>query len=222
MSGRYEYLGEPVVRDKRRIDPVTGELRTPQVDVTDLPVEGTVPAGTAPTAGEDTVSLSELMDASGVALAAELAERTADLQRLQAEYANYRRRVDRDRIATQELALAGVLSNLLPILDDIDRARQHGELEGGFKSVAEALEAITAKLGLAQFAVPGDPFDPQLHEALTHGYSPDVTEPVAGQVFSPGYKLGERVLRPARVGVVEPTDEVEAEIVDDAGDATAG
>lgn len=210
MSGPYSDphdLGEPVVRDKRRIDPVTGELRQPAtsglsgIDVTDIPVDGgTVPAGTVPPAGEDTYVASDV--------SAELAERTADLQRLQAEYANYRRRVDRDRVATQEIALAGVLSNLLPVLDDIGRARTHGELEGGFKSVAEALEAIVAKLGLVQFAEPGDAFDPQLHEALTHGYSVDVSEPTAGQVYSPGYKLGERVLRPARVGVLEPEDTV--------------
>ncbi|BEP13677.1 hypothetical protein acdb102_19880 [Acidothermaceae bacterium B102] len=196
MSGPYEDLGEPVVRDKRRIDPVTGELRQPVVDVTDIPVEGTVPAGTVPPAGDDTFLASDF--------SAELAERTADLQRLQAEYANYRRRVDRDRVATQEIALAGVLTNLLPVLDDIGRARAHNELEGGFKSVGEALEAIVAKLGLVQFAEPGDPFDPQLHEALTHGYSAEVSEPTAGQVYSSGYKLGERVLRPARVGVLEP------------------
>ncbi|MDX6223065.1 MAG: molecular chaperone GrpE [Frankiales bacterium] len=204
MSGPYEDLGEPVVRDKRRIDPVTGELRQPAVDVTDQPAEGTAPSGTVPPA-EDTVEVA------GGSLAAELAERTADLQRLQAEYANYRRRVDRDRIATQELALAGVLSNLLPVLDDIGRAREHGELEGGFKSVAEALEAITAKLGLTLFGAPGDPFDPQHHEALTHGFSAEVSAPTAAQVYQPGYKLGERVLRPARVGVVDP----EAAVVED-------
>jgi molecular chaperone GrpE len=210
VSGPYEDLGEPVVRDKRRIDPVTGELRKPAVDVADIPAEGRAPAGTVPPSGEDT------LDLTGGSFAAELAERTADLQRVQAEYANYRRRVDRDRIATQELALAGVLSNLLPVLDDIGRAREHGELEGGFKSVAEALEAITAKLGLTQFGAPGDPFDPQHHEALTHGFSVEVSVPTAAQVYQPGYKLGERVLRPARVGVVDPEDAVvEAEVVDD-------
>jgi molecular chaperone GrpE len=221
VSGRYEDLGEPVVRDKRRVDPVTGELRKPAVDVTDIPAEGTVPEGTVPPAGEDTVDLSDSQrglssnqDVAG--LRTELAERTADLQRLQAEYANYRRRVDRDRIATQELALAGVLSNLLPVLDDIGRAREHGELEGGFKSVAEALEAIMAKLGLTQFGTPGDPFDPQHHEALTHGFDAEVSVPTAALVYQPGYKLGERVLRPARVGVVDPEDGVvEVEIVDD-------
>jgi molecular chaperone GrpE len=210
VSGRFEDLGEPVIRDRRRIDPETGELRQPTVDVTDIPAEGAVPAGTVPPAGPDT------LDLTGGSFAAELAERTADLQRLQAEYANYRRRIDRDRIATQELALAGVLSNLLPVLDDIGRAREHGELEGGFKSVAEALEAIVAKLGLTQFGTPGDPFDPQHHEALTHGFDADVSVPTAAQVYQPGYKLGERVLRPARVGVVDPEDGVlEVEIVDD-------
>jgi molecular chaperone GrpE len=215
VSGPYRDspdLGEPVVRDKRRVDPVTGELRRPVVDVTDIPAEGAVPAGTVPPAGEDSFVASD----ASADFAAELAERTADLQRVQAEYANYRRRVDRDRIATQELALAGVLSNLLPVLDDVGRAREHGELEGGFKSVAEALEAIMAKLGLTQFGVPGDPFDPQLHEALTHGFSADVSVPTAAQVYQPGYKLGERVLRPARVGVVDPDDAVvDADIVDD-------
>jgi molecular chaperone GrpE len=202
VTGPYEDLGEPVVRDKRRIDPVTGELRQPAVDVPDKPAGGTVVSETVPTAEESPAELSD-------GVAAQLAERTADLQRLQAEYANYRRRVDRDRIATQELALAGVLSNLLPVLDDIGRAREHGELEGGFKSVAEALEAITAKLGLTQFGAPGDPFDPQLHEALTHGFSAEVSAPTAAQVYQPGYKLGERVLRPARVGVVDPEDAVD-------------
>ena len=218
MSGRFEDLGEPVVRDRRRIDPETGELRQPPVDVTDVPAaEGAVPAGAAPPAGEGT-------DAVPAAdFSVELSERTADLQRVQAEYANYRRRVERDRVATQEIALAGVLSNLLPVLDDIGRARDHGELEGGFKSVAEALEAIVAKLGLQQFAVPGDAFDPQLHEALTHGYSPDVEAPTAAQVYQPGYRLGDRVLRPARVGVVEPEDVVVVEadtvdVVDDVAD----
>jgi molecular chaperone GrpE len=214
VSDRYGDLGEPVVRDKRRIDPETGELRQPQgshVDVTDIPAEGTVPAGTVPPAANqvaDTVSVSAPSDPPGSSgLAAELAERTADLQRVQAEYANYRRRVDRDRVANQELALAGVLANLLPVLDDVGRARQHGELEGGFRSVGEALEAITAKLGLVQFGVAGDPFDPQLHEALTHTHSPDVTESTAVQVYQPGYRLGERVLRPARVGVADPAED---------------
>jgi molecular chaperone GrpE len=182
----------PIIRDKRRLDPVTGELR-----------EG-VPSGTtaggapAPAPGE------QLGDDVATELQTQIAERTADLQRLQAEYANYRRRVDRDREAIREQAVANVLTNLLPVLDDIGRAREHGELEGGFKSVGEALESTVEKLGLARFGEPGDAFDPTVHEALTHSHSAEVSEPTCVQVFQPGYKLGERVVRPARVAVADP------------------
>jgi molecular chaperone GrpE len=140
------------------------------------------------------------------ALAAQLAERTADLQRVHAEYANYRKRVERDRLAVREQALANVLSSLLPVLDDIGRAREHGDLNGAFKSVGESLETIAAKLGLESFGEPGEPFDPLVHEALMHSYSPDVTEPTAVEILQPGYKVGERIIRPARVAVAEPSD----------------
>ncbi|MGZ4598163.1 MAG: nucleotide exchange factor GrpE, partial [Actinomycetes bacterium] len=133
-----------------------------------------------------------------------LAERTADLQRLQAEYANYRRRVERDREATREQAVVAVLTNFLPMLDDIGRAREHGELEGGFKSVGEALESTVDKLGLTRFGAVGDAFDPTVHEALTHSHSAEVTEPTCVQVFQPGYRIGDRVVRPARVAVADP------------------
>jgi molecular chaperone GrpE len=133
-----------------------------------------------------------------------LDERTTDLQRVQAEFANYRRRVERDRQAVAEQALASVLVGLLPVLDDIDRAREHGELDGGFKLVADGLETTLTKLGLARFGEVGEPFDPTVHEALTHALSPDVAEASCAQVFQPGYRVGERVLRPARVAVVEP------------------
>ena len=142
----------------------------------------------------------------GDALAAQLAERTADLQRVHAEYANYRKRVERDRLAVREQALANVLSSLLPVLDDIGRAREHGDLNGAFKSVGESLGTIAAKLGLESFGEPGEPFDPLVHEALMHSYSPDVTEPTAVQILQPGYKVGERIIRPARVAVAEPSD----------------
>jgi molecular chaperone GrpE len=138
---------------------------------------------------------------------ARLAERTADLQRVQAEYANYRKRVERDRVAVREQALANVLSGLVPILDDIGRAREHGELNGGFKSVGESLEATTAKLGLESFGDAGEPFDPRVHEALMHSYSAEVTEPTCVQILQPGYRVGDRVLRPARVAVAEPDDD---------------
>jgi molecular chaperone GrpE len=137
-------------------------------------------------------------------LEAQLAERTADLQRVQAEYANYRRRVDRDRQLVAETALASVFANLLPVLDDIDRARSHDEVTGGFALVADGLDTTLTKLGLERFGDAGEPFDPVIHEALTHGFSGEVTEPVCAEVLQPGYRVGERVLRPARVAVLEP------------------
>ena len=129
---------------------------------------------------------------------------TEDLQRLQAEYVNYKRRVDRDRELVLQNAKFSVLSSLLPVLDDLDRAREHGELEGGFKAVADALERIAAGQGLVKFGASGDPFDPTLHEALMHGHSKDVTTTTCQNIVSAGYKIGDRVVRPARVTVVDP------------------
>ncbi|MFJ4785668.1 nucleotide exchange factor GrpE [Streptomyces sp. NPDC088794] len=133
-----------------------------------------------------------------------LEERTADLQRLQAEFQNYRRRVERDRITVKEIAVANLLTELLPVLDDIGRAREHGEFVGGFKSVGESLETVAAKMGLQQFGKEGEPFDPTIHEALMHSYAPDVTETTCVAILQPGYRFGERTIRPARVAVAEP------------------
>ena len=129
---------------------------------------------------------------------------TADLQRLQAEYSNYRKRVERDRAVASEIAIAAVLSELLATLDDIDRAAEHGELTGGFKSVADQLINTTTKLGLEKYGEDGDEFDPQIHEALMHETSAEVTVPTASKILQPGYKFKERVLRPARVAVTDP------------------
>ncbi len=129
---------------------------------------------------------------------------TADLQRLQAEYSNYRKRVERDRAVASEIAVASVLSELLSTLDDIDRAAAHGELSGGFKSVADQLISTTTKLGLEKYGTDGDEFDPQIHEALMHETSAEVTVPTASKILQPGYKFKERVLRPARVSVTDP------------------
>jgi molecular chaperone GrpE len=178
----------PVIRDRRRFDPTTGEVRV----------------GAADQAAPDTSPWPGGPDDGATDLAAQVAERTADLQRLQAEYANYRRRVERDRQAVGEAALASVFANLLPVLDDIDRARSHDEVTGGFARVADGLEATLAKLGLERFGDAGEPFNPTLHEALTHGFSAEVAEPVCAEVFQTGYRVGERVLRPARVAVLEP------------------
>jgi len=134
----------------------------------------------------------------------EVAERTADLQRLQAEYQNYRKRVERDRLTVREIAVSNILESLIPVLDDIGRAREHGEVTGGFKSVSDNLETVVAKLGLQQFGKEGESFDPTLHEALMHSYSSDVTEDTCVQILQPGYRIGERIIRPAMVAVAEP------------------
>ncbi|MGW0811449.1 nucleotide exchange factor GrpE [Nonomuraea sp. NPDC002799] len=190
---------EPVIRDNRKIDPETGQAR----EVPAAPQQEQEPPAEAAPRPQDGE------------LAAQLAERTSDLQRLQAEYTNYRRRVERDRSAVREQAVAGVLAELLPVLDDIGRARDHGELTGGFAKVAESLEAAVTKLGLSAFGQKGDPFDPMVHEALMHSYSPEVSEPTAIEVLQPGYRIGDRVLRPARVAVAEPEDAPAASNDDD-------
>lgn len=165
----------------------------------------------APAGDANKTSAQSAQSAQDVGLIAQLdqvrtalGERTADLQRLQAEYQNYRRRVERDKVTVKEIAAANLLSELLPTLDDIGRARDHGELVGGFKSVAEALETVVAKMGLQQFGKEGEPFDPTIHEALMHSYAPDVTETTCVAILQPGYRIGERTIRPARVAVAEP------------------
>jgi molecular chaperone GrpE len=178
-----------VVRDKRRIDPVSGEVR-----------EAPVVERTADPVGE------AVDDTSAADLDTFAAELTADLQRVQAEYANYRKRVDRDRTLVVEMATAGLLSELLPLLDDVERARQHGDLDGAFKSVGEGIEAVAEKLGLQRFGEAGEPFDPAVHEALMQA-EPTTGSDVAicAQVLQPGYRLASgRVLRPARVAVSQP------------------
>jgi molecular chaperone GrpE len=131
---------------------------------------------------------------------------TADLQRLQAEYSNYRKRVERDRAVAHELAIGSVLTELLATLDDIDRASQHGELTGGFKAVADQLSSLTNRFGLEKYGTDGEPFDPQIHEALMHDTSADVAVATASKILQPGYKYKERILRPARVAVTEPAE----------------
>jgi molecular chaperone GrpE len=193
-----------VIRDKRRIDPDTGQVRDPA---------GPVAADEQPPAP----AAEPVTD--------RVAELTGDLQRVSAEYANYRKRVDRDRAAVVELAQAGLLTELLPLLDDVERAREHGDLDGAFKSVGEGIEGVAARLGLERFGTAGDPFDPAVHEALMQA-APDPTATVAvcAMVLQPGYRLQSgRVLRPARVSVAEPGAEPAPVAVPDAdaGAATA-
>jgi molecular chaperone GrpE len=129
---------------------------------------------------------------------------TSDLQRLQAEYANYRKRVERDRAVAHESAVGAVLTELLALLDDVDRAEQHGELSGGFKAVADQLNSITSRIGLEKYGTEGEAFDPQIHEALMHDESAEVAVATASKILQPGYKYKERILRPARVAVTDP------------------
>jgi molecular chaperone GrpE len=162
-------------------------------------------AGTAPT--DDTVGDVDVLRPLGVeleALRAELDERIRDLQRITAEYANYRKRVDRDRGLVAEQATGAVLSALLPVLDDLDRARDHGDLVGPFGAVAEQLAGTLAKFGLCAFGEKGDPFDPTRHEAVAHLTSADVSESTCVDIMRRGYLLGDRLLRPALVAVADP------------------
>lgn len=137
-------------------------------------------------------------------LRAQLDEAQVDIKRVAAEYKNYRERVKRDQAVVAERATAETLVALLPVLDDLDRAREHGDLTGPFGSVAEQLTSIVTKLGLTAFGAKGDPFDPNRHEAVAHLPSADVTEPTCIEVLRRGYLLGERLLRPAMVAVAAP------------------
>ncbi len=185
---------EPVtVTDKRRIDPETGEVRD----------AASAPAPSGPEA-----------EAPAAADTDEVADLKSTLQRVKAEYDNYRKRSLRQEQAAGDRAKAGVVSQLLPILDDLDRARSHGDLEAGpLKSVADKLIAALEGVGLSAFGAEGDEFDPALHEAVQH--EGDGSNPVIGTVMRRGYRLGEQVLRHALVGVVdsvgksEPADTAE-------------
>jgi molecular chaperone GrpE len=198
-----------VIRDKRRIDPVTGEVRVPA---------GAQPAGTPPGPTSDAApgeqmsehetpvaeqpSAQPIGDAGD--LEKQLTERTEDLQRVTAEYANYRRRVDRDRSLVVDQAAERFAVQLFPIVDDIQRARDHDELVGGFKLVADRILGLLDGLGVEAFGVAGDPFDPSLHEAVIHDTSSDVDVPTATTVLRQGFRRGDRVLRTAMVGVTDP------------------
>ncbi|MFY1696918.1 MULTISPECIES: nucleotide exchange factor GrpE [unclassified Solwaraspora] len=173
-------------------EPVTGEI---------------VEADEAPDTGQPAASAGDAAPPLGAelqALRADLDERTRDLQRVTAEYANYRKRVERDKGLASEQATGAVLAALLPILDDLDRAREHGDLVGPFGTVAEQLTTALGKFGLTPFGEKGDPFDPTRHEAVAHLTSGEVTEPTCVDVMRRGYLLGDRLLRAALVAVADP------------------
>jgi molecular chaperone GrpE len=194
-------------------DPESPQARDPQATEgsaagtaeAPAPDEAAGPAGTADEGVDETAAQADAEVEADLGDMQKLVEGlTNDLKRLQAEYVNYKRRVDRDRELVLQNATYSVLSALLPVLDDVDRAREHGELEGGFKAVAESLERIVAGQGLVKFGASGDEFDPRLHEALMHAHSKDVTTTTCRDIVSAGYKIGDRVVRPARVTVVDP------------------
>ncbi|TCO64832.1 molecular chaperone GrpE [Actinocrispum wychmicini] len=205
-----------VVRDRRRIDPESGEVRSVPEAAEEVPADeaGAVVDGEAP-AAQPPIEAEILGEAL---LQAQLDERTADLQRLQAEYANYRKRVDRDREGVIANAKASVASELLGVLDDIERAAAHGDLTGAFKSVADKLIATVQRVGLEPFGHENEPFDPAVHEAVQHGTSSDVSGPTVTAVLRRGYRFGERTLRPALVAVTDHEAEeqkpVEAEWIE--------
>lgn len=191
---------EPVtVTDKRRVDPQTGEIRdaggqerSDSGHVSGPALGGPVPGAFPGESPEEADKAAELL---------------GDLQRVQADFANYRKRALRDHEVAGERAKAVVVGQLLPVLDDLDRARSHGDLESSpLKAVADKLEAVLTGLGLAAFGVEGEQFDPSLHEAVQH--EGEGSDPVIGHVMRRGYRLGEQVLRHALVGVV---DSVEAD-----------
>jgi molecular chaperone GrpE len=191
-----------VIRDKRRIDPTSGAVRAPA---------GEQPAGAAPGTREEQMSeqqtpvAEQAPAADGGDLQKQLAERTEDLQRVTAEYANYRRRVDRDRTLVVDQAAERFAAQLFPIVDDIERARDHGDLTGAFKVVADRVLGLLDGLGVEAFGAAGDPFDPSLHEAVLHDTSDEVTVPTATTVLRQGFRRGDRVLRTAMVSVSEPS-----------------
>jgi len=194
-EAEFEQRG-PTIRDRRRIDPETYEVREPQA--TAAPPSGPADESQPPVRDFE-AEVTELQD--------KLTERTSDLQRLQAEYVNYKRRVDRDRDLARKVTIEGVLKDFLSVLDDVQSAREHDELNGGFKAVAEEIERVTSKYGLQTFGEAGDPFDPHIHEALLHAHADGIDGPTCVEILQPGYRIGDRILRPARVAVAEPEPE---------------
>ncbi|MCL2466770.1 MAG: nucleotide exchange factor GrpE [Micrococcales bacterium] len=188
---------EPRIVDRRKIDPHTGEVREPSVE---------------PEAAPD--DASEL-DSDASALAAERLDQlqrvSADYVNLQNQYSAYVRRSKAEVLTAYDQGISALAEGLIPVLDDIELARQHDDLSGPFASIAEKFEQICEHFGVVRYGKAGDLFDPAVHEALMHGHSVDVTEPTVDQVLQPGYRAGERVLRAARVSVVDPEGDDQAD-----------
>lgn len=189
-----------VIRDNRKIDRQAAAAAADQ----DARAEADQAEQASPTAAPTDAAGEVGADGAPDANAQLLDERTRDLQRLQAEYANYRRRAERDRLLAGDIAVGRMLADLLPVIDDLDRARAHGDLTGALKAVADKLDAAFGKVGLEAFGAVGDPFDPAIHEAVMHDESADVTVATCTTVLRQGYRHHDRLLRPAMVGVSDP------------------
>ncbi|AEE44599.1 nucleotide exchange factor GrpE [Cellulomonas fimi] len=193
--------GAPRFTDKRRIDPETGQVRQPTPEEQVLADAETIAQG-----AEEEVVLEGLIEAQKLA-----AERLEELQRAQAahynleqQYSAYVKRSKADALAAHDRGIAALAEALIPVLDDIELARQHGDLSGPFASIAEKLTATLQRFGVEQYGQAGEAFDPVVHEALMHSHSADVTEPTVQMVLQHGYRTPERILRAARVAVVDP------------------
>jgi molecular chaperone GrpE len=208
---------DPVIRDNRKVDPVTGQARHPEGEHHQDAPQGKSPVGGpagTDTDGDALAQAEEILNGMEVpaeesvaqgAGHAEAAELKNDLLRLQAEYVNYRKRVERDRAVAGEMAVIGVLNSLLPVLDDIDAARQHGDLnDGPFAAIATKLESALKTYGLVRIAETGVEFDPNIHEALVQQPGEDIEVDTVSQVLRSGYRSGDRVLRAAQVIVAVP------------------
>ena len=214
MSDENQNHDEPVIRDKRRIDPETGQVRQPAPgagDATDAAgatdAAADAAAASAPTdADEDVLTVDDILNAAQAEVLEPTDEHLADLKRVTAEYANYRKRTEANREVERERAVGAAVAVLLPVLDDLDRAEKHGDLEGDapFATIAAKLRAATAKLGLEAFGEVGEPFDPQKHEAIFQQPSDEVETDTVADVVETGYLLGGTLLRAAKVVVKTP------------------
>jgi molecular chaperone GrpE len=206
MTDENQNHEEPIIRDKRRIDPETGAVRQPE---SEGGVDASAEASTQPAADqatEDELTVDDILNAAQAEVQEPSDEHLADLKRVTAEYANYRKRTEANRDAERERAVGAAVAVLLPVLDDLDRAEKHGDLEGDapFATIAAKLRGAVEKLGLKPFGTVGEPFDPQQHEAIFQQPSPDVDTETVADVVETGYFLGSTLLRPAKVVVKTP------------------
>ncbi|RXZ49838.1 nucleotide exchange factor GrpE [Agromyces binzhouensis] len=216
MTDENQNHDEPIIRDKRRIDPETGEVRQPQAEGADAAASASPEAPDAEAAeaadadtvaeGDEELTVDDILNAAQAEVEDPSAEHLADLKRVTAEYANYRKRTEANREVERERAIGATVAVLLPVLDDLDRAEKHGDLEGDtpFVTIAAKLRASVEKLGLAKFGEVGEPFDPQRHEAIFQQHSEEVEVDTVADVVETGYLLGGTLLRAAKVVVKTP------------------